>query len=218
MAINVNEVKEQVEDLGRKDQNTGYVTAARFNRAAFMAQKDEINFQRQRFEAGLVSSDSMGELKVQEKKVVGSDGQFAKPDNYLFFSAMYNYAYNKNGEFITKEIDLIGDNQLANRRSSELRKPSKFRPIAVEYNTHFQLYPANLTNVELVYIKNPDDPIWGFTTASGRQVYAAGSSTNFSLPEHLFGNIVWRICMQLGIQVQQQDLIQLGVQFANDNE
>ena len=211
MAIDINKVKLQVEDIARKDQTTGYITPARFNRASLLALKEEVNHQRGIFESDSTNSDILSDLKVITSYSVGSDGRVTKPTDYSFFSAAYNNVFiEKGGEskFVTKPIDLITDAELGIRKNSELRPPTKRKPVVIEYDGYFQFYPSNLLKVDLTYIKTPADPVWGFTVVSGRDVYDESTSVNFDLPDHLFGSIVYRICKQLGIETATPDLYQ----------
>jgi len=222
MPINVNEVKLQVEDLARKDQTTGYITPPRINRAFYLAQLEEVNYQREGFENGAISSYSLSGLKKVTSFVVGSDGLLVKPTDYLFLSAIYNNAYVEIGDatkFVKKEVDIVTDNEAGSRINSQLRHPSERRPIAIEYDGSFKIYPPNLPKVELAYIRNPPSPVWAFTVVSGRDVYSSADSIDFDLPEHLFSSIVWRVCRQLGIQTRQQDLTGAAAQMlATENK
>lgn len=213
MAVNVNDVKVLVEALANKDQKTTYISAANFNRYAKAAQLDIINEQRAIFESGTISSDNLSALKRSTTINVNPDtGVLTLPPDYLYFSAMYitTYNVNKRGETFVKKnpIEIVGDNELGNRLSSMFEPPTRQRPIAVQYDNTIQLYPSNVGIVDLVYLKEPADPVWGFTVSSNVQVYSAGTSTNFEISEQLRNDLVYKICQYFGVTVQQADLFQ----------
>lgn len=213
MAVNVNDVKTLVEALVQKDQKTLYLSATEFNLYAKAAQLDVINNQRMLFEAGSISADNLSDLKtVTDVNVDPDTGQLTKPSDMLYTSAMYvNAIYtNKRGNTDTfkNSVDLIGDAEYANRMASLVSPPTKQRPIAVEYSTYYQLYPYNVGVVQLVYISDPADPVWAYTTSGGFQVYDSGNSVQFELPEQLRNDLVYKICEYMGVSVRQQDLVQ----------
>lgn len=234
MAVNVNDVKQLVEQLANKDQKTGYVTAARFNRYAKAAQLDIITNQRRMFEAGTISSDNLSDLKTRTSlNVDPTDGTLTTPTDYLYFSAMYVNAFYKNKQ--GKEFDLLNavevvpDDQWAQRLSSQIAPPSKQYPIAVEYDGFFTFFPKDAGTVDLVYLKEPLDPWWNYTVSSNVQVYAAtgGSTTNpndggtgstqFELPEQFRNDLAYKICEYLGITVQDANLFQGQQVLKQDN-
>lgn len=236
MAISINDVKQLVEDLAKKDQKTDYIKAAVFNRYAKAAQLDIINQQRNTFEMGSISSDATSELKKRTTvNVDPTTGQLSQPSDYLYVSALYKNVFNTNsrGDVFptTNPVELVTDNELGNRLSSRVSPPTTQRPISVEYDGYFQIYPKEVGLMELVYIKEPLDPWWNYTVSSNVQVYAAtggsttnpnsgvtaGDSTDFELPLQLRNELVYKICEYLGISVRQADLTQ-GAQFLKANQ
>jgi hypothetical protein len=228
--INVNDIKLFFEDLARKNQTTGYVTASRFNRLAPFVQTQIIRELRRSKGQDFYSIDSLSELRAQ-KNVTITDGVFSKPDDYLFFDEGFVISYGKNldQEFQQdiKPLDLLDTSEYATRKSSRFEPPTKRRPIARELASSFEVYPTPF-RLELNYLKKPDAPFWNFSVSSGVQVYAESSggsltnpnnsgsgSTNFTLPEFLMPNVIYRMASILGIEVRQQDLIQAGLQLQN---
>lgn len=213
MAVNVDDVKVLVEALVNKDQKTTYLSASRFNTYAKAAQLDIINEQRGVFEMGTPSSDNFSSLKVKKQfNVDTTTGRFTTPDDYLYFSAMYvsTHNVNKRGEVFVKTnpVELISDNELGNRLSSMFEPPTKQRPVAVKYDGEIAIFPKDTGIIDLVYIKQPLPPIWGFTVSGNVQVYEAASSTDFEIPNQLRNDLVYKICQYLGVTVRQADLVQ----------
>lgn len=226
MAVNVNEVKEAVETIVRKDQKTTYLSATQFNRYAKLAQLDVINQQRLLFESGTISSDNLHTLKTKTQYNIDyTTGQLTKPSDYLYYvdTIFTKFTVNKRGtEFASKDsVDFVSSGQLGERLDSEFRKVSKGSPIVVEYDTVLQYYPINIGVVELVYIKDPVIPFWNYTVTSNVQTYKESSggaltnpndggtgSTNFDLPVQLKNDLILKICEYFGVSVRQQDLVQ----------
>lgn len=213
--VNVNTVKIAVQYLSNKDQRSLYWEAARFNNAALMAQMEEYNYHRPLFEKGLVSSDILGLLKQTSTPSLNrTAGTFDKPSDYMWFSACRAIAYGQNEQGqtvqITNGVDLLSDAEWAERRSDPFEAPASDLPILKELATKFKFYPTDVLRIELDYLKLPSPPVWGYTVVSNIQVYDSATSTDFTLPPHLFPSIVWRICRLMGITVRQEDLVAIS--------
>lgn len=215
--LNVNTVKLRVSDLTRKQQTTGYDTAARFNRGALQAQMEEIVFQRTLAQQGYFTLDYTQYLKSSTNGPTGTTGLFTHPTDLLYFDSLLSRNY-QSGEFdeavfVNAPIKLVTQAEADELLSDQIDGPTKDHPIAVEYSGYYTIYPFNLLSVTLYYLKVPAAPIWGFTSASGREVYDSATSTQFDLPEELLPNIVWRMCNYIGIETRQPDLLQAGIAY-----
>lgn len=212
MPVSINEIKERVEVIAAKDQKTIYLNAAKFNKYAPIALDKIINEQRRKFEADLMSSDAMSELKVIRDYQVPSNGRLTKPNDYLYFvnSDVNSFYVNKNKEQVAtrNSVDFMSESQYSNRVSSRVSPPTKQRPIMKEDNGHFQFFPFNVGIVSLSYLREPNTPVWAFTVVNNEQVYDAGNSVDFDLPYQFKDDLIWSICELLGVTVRQPDLIQ----------
>lgn len=212
MPININEIKERVELIASKDQKTIYLNAAKFNKYAPMALDKIINEQRNKFEANLMSSDAMSELKVNKDYQVASNGRLTMPSDYLYFidTSVNAFYVNKDGEqFATRNsVDFLSESQFTYRISSRVSPPTKQRPVMREDNGYFQFYPFNVGIVNLSYLKQPSTPVWAFTVVNNEQVYDSNNSVDFELPSQFKDDLIWSICELLGVTVRQADLVQ----------
>lgn len=233
MADEINFIKERVEDLGNKYQAFGYLTPEEFNREIKQAQMDEISEQRLRYEMGTISSDNLDSLKVSDNISVNSSGVMTRPSDYLFFDSAQYVTFYSNSKGEQKQtlvpIEAITTNEEAERLSSELKTPSRYFPICVLRDATIQFHPQTLGNVKLNYLKIPADPFWNYVTTSGQPVYAptggsqtnpndgSNDSTNVVLPFQLIPSLIRRVCLQLGIQVRQADIVQIMEQQQQTN-
>jgi len=221
MADEINFIKERVEDLGNKYQAFGYLAPEEFNREIKQAQMDEISEQRLRYEMGTISSDNLDSLKVSDNISVNSSGVMTKPSDYLFFDSAQYVTFYTDSKGEQKQtlvpIEAITTNEEAERLSSELKTPSRYFPICVLRDATIQFHPQTLGNVKLNYLKIPADPVWGYTTVSGQPVYDSSTSTNVVLPFQLIPSLIRRVCLQLGIQVRQADIVQIMEQQQQTN-
>lgn len=221
MADEINFIKERVEDLGNKYQAFGYLAPEEFNREIKQAQMDEISEQRLRYEMGTISSDNLDSLKISTNIGVNTSGVMTKPSDYLFFDSAQYVTFYTDSKGEQKQtlvpIEAITTNEEAERLSSELKTPSRYFPICVLRDATIQFHPQTLGNVKLNYLKIPADPVWGYTTVSGQPVYDSSTSTNVVLPFQLIPSLIRRVCLQLGIQVRQADIVQIMEQQQQTN-
>jgi hypothetical protein len=210
MAIDINFVKTSVELISNKVQSTGAFTVNDFNNACEVAQLDEIKAQRKIFESGLISSDNLSSLKKVVSLQVSSSGVVVQPSDYLYYSTA-RVKYFVDNESKERDIDVVKENEVGFRLSSQVNPVSKRFPIMAIRNDSFQVFPSDVNNLVLTYIKTPTTPEWKYTTVSGRPVYDSATSVNFELPKELTTDIIYRICQILGIRVKRQDLVQYGI-------
>jgi len=91
----------------------------------------------------------------------------------------------------------------------------------------FDVYPTDINNITLTYIKEPLQPWWNYTLSGSTPVFAetggtttnpnagvtAGDSTDFEVQD--FEDLVWRICKYMGIEIRERDLYNLSNQEQN---
>jgi len=109
------------------------------------------------------------------------------------------------------DIDIIKETELGLRFNSQINPISKRFPVLLLRSGGFQVYPTDLESLVLTYIKEPNDPVWAYTTVNGRPVYDSANSTDFELPSDLAPDIIYRVCQILGIRIRRQDLVQYGI-------
>lgn len=211
MADEINYIKVASEYFLNKQQASGYLDNEEYNAILKTSQLDEINYQRKMYESGSITKDNLLPLKKTYTSPLDTNGRLNYPSDYMFLSALrttnfYTDAFGVNQSEVIP-IDILKDNEVAERLSNQITKPDNSSPCAELDSGYIQLYPSSLNNVSLVYIKKPSDPIWGFTVTNNEQVYDSATSTNIELPFQLVPNLIRRVCSYFGISVRQQDVL-----------
>lgn len=81
----------------------------------------------------------------------------------------------------------------------------------VEYANTYKVYPTGATPLELDYLSQPVDIVWGFTLdGSGRQVYNAGTSVQPQWMQNELIEICKRTLTQLGVSFKDRDFAAYG--------
>jgi hypothetical protein len=219
--LSVDKVYRQVSNLANKDQNSGNFSPMVFNEQAEFAQLEVIRKKhspagRQAYEDTSQSTDSMSSLKVR-KYITFINGVADKPNDWLYWSSAYNVYYGT-GQAGTYPVELLRDNEIAPRLVSEVDKPSKYFPAMEELGETLKVYPADINQLLITYLKTPDSPEWAYTLTNGRPVFNAGASVNFTLSEDDFGDLVYEICMLMGIEFREPFLFQSPTIIQNNND
>lgn len=136
-------------------------------------------------------------------------GSATKPTDFS-----YRLAVRINGVDALK----INHNQIGNVNDSVIDPPSiadnKF--FFVEYGNTFFILPntlptATITTLQLDYLKQPTDIVWGYTyNAASRQVYNPGTSTNPEWQNTEIVEITKRTLATFGISYHDKDLEQFA--------
>lgn len=238
----IDDVRKLVQLLANKDEAGGYLPPSDYNRAARMAQFDiigsfynnprgyqyELREPRKAYEVTNVIGDILNSLKVRKVVSINSNGELTEPSDYMHFdSAMVNYNDLRDGVEVemTTEVEQLRANELADRLSSEIERPTKKYPVFVRYEDAWQFYPKDLGQVYMTYLKYPLQPWWNYTESNGELTFsetggittnpnagvAAGNSTDFVLPEAMLYELVYKICQYMGITVREGDLYQASI-------
>jgi len=224
MAEEINFIYQRVQDLANKDQASDYISPEDFNREIKQAQMDEIAEQRQRFEAGFISSDNLTGIKKTKDLFVPSNGLVSKPSDYLFFdTATIEYYYkdaNGNQQKSTRGVELISDAELGQRLTSQIKKVDSKHPVCVLRGSDIQVFPQQINKVKLYYIYKPEDPNWTYDVVDEEPVFNSSllGYQNISLSWQLVPSLIRRVCSQLGIALRQGDLVSIMEQKQDKNQ
>lgn len=221
----VDKVYKAVQQLTNKDQVSGVLTPAEYNKYAEFAQIEWIEEKynqpnQQGYEFDYKNSEDWSPLKKVE--TISLSGSTAtKPSDYFYYSSAFvNYIFKGSGR--TAPVELVRDSEWAERIGSEVNKPSRSFPIMRNMDGFFEVYPSSISNVSLTYIKKPLLPWWNYTLSGSTPTFAetggtttnpnagvtAGDSTDFIVDD--FEYFVWKICKYMGVEIREADLFQIS--------
>ena len=236
--VNIDEFKRFVEFISNKSGMGGYVSPDEFNLNAQRAVMEYTmkrygnvhEYQPGRpiprisYEKTQKVIDDLRHLK-EVRRIPVTSGEFAIPNNveldalgavmpeYLHLSTItYTKLLNRdceNGVEIRKRaVDVVKDDELANRLDSSLVPPTATYPIANIQNSYVRVYPETIKEVEVVYLRQPNVPNWGFTVVSNRFVYDASSSVDLDIPKEAMNEVAMMFLSYLGLRIRENQLVQ----------
>lgn len=140
------------------------------------------------------------------------NGYFPKPADYYAFSSLSYYYIvnskncNENPTSTERFIEMVTDGELRIRQGNSIIPPELEYPIARLTLAGFDVYPKQIKNVMLTYLKAPIPPVYGYDVINDEYVYNAATSTQLDFPETLHTEFAMRIVRYFGINIKDEEL------------
>lgn len=113
---------------------------------------------------------------------------------------------------IENEITRVEQDRVANNLTSYYDAPETSFPIYTQLKTKFQFYPKDLAQVNIVYLKQPTDMVWGYTIGvGGRPVYNSATSVQPEWKDMDMNEIIYLALSYIGVNLKDPEVSQ----FAN---
>ena len=139
---------------------------------------------------------------------IGDSGNGTYPTGYIHPASL------RTG---TKPIEIVEEQFLPDKLDSALCGPDSNYPIAVFYKTYIQFYPITVSNVTLVFYKEPIQPIYAYTEVNGRAVYDDDNSVDIEWGPQDHNDITIRAFGILGINMRESDIINISSAIEQKN-
>lgn len=136
---------------------------------------------------------------------------------YLHLSAISYDKIDQVGDKITKTqkgFKMLKDDEVDTAINSCIAPPDANNPMGNIQSESILVFPDNIQIVNVIYLRQPKSPVWGFNIVNERPVYDASSSVDIDAPEEAFNEIVMMHLGFLGIHIREMELIQ----YANQNK
>lgn len=126
---------------------------------------------------------------------IDGQGRAAYPTDYEMWDAMYWGIYKKPVKFVQQD-------RLSSHLNSYIR-PIVQNPVFLSIYTGFQLYPTNIGQTELSYLRRPKNIQWNYTNdIYGRPVYSAATSQNPDWRRKDILQVIVRALALVGVNLQ----------------
>lgn len=177
------------------------------------AEQRHFNHEYKKYLINQESSDSLLPFKTDPLMItVDGNGKYTKPQGVLHVDSI-RALFNTN----EVEVDRVEDDRLGSHLSSEYDSPTLEFPIYTEYNAYIQFNPKNLTNAILVYLKALVPSKWAYTLVSGRPVYDAANSVQPLWRDNDIDEIIFLCGVDMGLNLRDQQTIQMSDKLAKEN-
>lgn len=138
---------------------------------------------------------------------VNSSGRASIP-----FDLFQTVAITKTINGIENEITRVEQDRVANNLTSYYDAPDTNFPIYTQLKTEFQFYPKNLASANLVYLRQPQNMVWGYNIGiGGRPVYNPSASVQPQWKDMDMNEIIYLALSYIGVNLKDPEV----AQFAN---
>lgn len=152
----------------------------------------------QQFQTTIENASSLLPFTVSAQ-IPKSGSGFPLPSNYAAWANTdYLYAIYVDGQNQTtrQSIEFVNLAERGNRLNNYVLQPTAEYPIATYINGQLNIEPNTVSVVELIYVRYPITPVWGFTVnANDQEVYNPATSVQLEFP-----NMDWQNIANLAIK------------------
>lgn len=220
--MNINDVFNIVAYLVDKTQGTG-ISPDEFNRIFPMAERSYFDMLAGGVEdfqpgrpvprIGIGMSNNVNEALapfIQTSALTITSGSVAVPADLFKAIAMRTTGNN--------DVFRVDHAKLASKLNSSIDAPTVTKPCFNEVGSTYKFYPTSLATANLTYLRLPVTPVWGYTTVNGRPVYNAGTSVQSEWNDADLNKIIMRAAGLVGININDQLLVQAANQVKAKGE
>jgi len=191
----------------------GNLSPEDFNLIWNRAEQRHFNNEYKRYLINQESADSLIPFKTDPLAIsITSDGKYTKPAGVLHVDAV-------RAPYLTTEVEVVRveDDRLANHLNSTYDAPNAEFPIYTEYKAYIQFNPKNLANALLVYLKALTPAKWAYTLVNNRPFYDSDNSVQPLWRENDIDEIIYIAGLDLGLNLRDQQTIQMSDKLAKEN-
>ena len=247
MAINVNTVYQTVLLILNKEQR-GYITPTEFNSIGTQVQLEifEKYFEdmNQQIRVPQTDTDYADRVKNLDEKIAifktFGDASYVTSGNLSYWVPPTSDSYGNTVELYRlgtvlynneTEVQRLDRQEFYQVDKSLLTKPSTTFPIYLYEDNKLYVKPTTIVttgDIQLDYIRKPNDPIWGFDVGTlGQYIYnnadynptnAPTGSRNFELHESEQTNTILQILKYAGVIIRDPQIVQDASQQVAINE
>jgi hypothetical protein len=222
MAVSIDTVYQKVLAIANKEQR-GYITPQEFNLFADQAQMDifeqyfyDIN-QFNRLHGNNTEYSDMLNL-LEEKISIFKNSKLLDYANNIPYHDKFTQLY-RLGTLETEygQAQKVTYNEYLNMKNSALLKPTLSRPVFIEDEKGYKVYPNFKQDVTCKYIKKPETAKWGYNVIGGNALHDSTISTDFELHPSEENNLIIKILALAGIAIKDLNIYQVATQEDNKN-
>lgn len=211
MAKKIKGIHDQINLLTAKGR-TGYHSPEQIDLAVFAGSEWLYNEYYKVYEADNTLSDSMDVFLSNPTVLTLTAGKYTLPADYQHDVGEITAGATN------RMVKRLTHSQLSQRRNSALVPPTAAYPVCAFYKDYIQFYPIDITNVVMTYLKKPVQPFYATTIVSGRAVYDDAASVDIEWNDIDAVKVVTKAMTILGINLDNQLLVQYAENKDNKDE
>lgn len=204
-ARNINQIHNFISFIIRKERGA-FITPAEIDNALEAGQLEVIEDYFQLYGINQKVHDALNPVKVTTSYTTTSNGSLIYASNHLH---LLPDIYSIIGSSINR-VRVLQDNEWVDALSSQLRPVTESTPISKETAGKLQIYPTGIYILYYSYIRRPEKPTFGYTQTGRTITYDPLSSVQIELGDAYVDKIIAKALAYLGINMNENDLIQFS--------
>lgn len=169
---------------------------------------------RQSYQVSQTITDDLQKFIVPLTITKSNTGYFPIPTDYVAFSTL-RYIQIVQPEqcdempiVIENSVEIVTDGELSLRLPSSITPPTFDYPIGAFYNQGIKVFPKDISEVKLTYLRRPVKPFRNYTiTANDENIFDPIGSVDLEYPEIMHNDFAVIVAKYFGINLKDGDLI-----------
>jgi len=199
MPRNINDIYNLTRYIVRKQRGV-FLTIPQFNANMDAGQLDAFQEWFAPWGDSQILHDSLRPFRVYYQFTSDTAGFVTFPDNY---EHLLGAAFTVTGSTIN-EITFVNDNEWVFAINSQQRPVSLSRPIALDTNVGFSLYPQSIQVGFFNYLRRPATPLLSVTVVGRDQTYDPATSVQLEWKDSYVNNLIAKSLKYAGVNMDEQ--------------
>lgn len=195
-----------------KKAESGYLSHAEIDAVLDRAQIQYMDKIKPAYAANQQLSDALLPFKAKYSftNATSVGGLITLPSNYVHLLSIETTVMDSS-HTIYPMVEIVGEDELGIRKSSQLIPVSAKNPIGVlEAGNKVQLYPASPAAGTAYYLRKPAAPVFAYTQSGRAITYNSGTSTQLEWNEPSIEKIIFIALQLLGLPLEDANAVQFG--------
>jgi len=157
----------------------------------------------------IYDSKSLSRFVTRKDNVAISSGEMIVQKDYRENVMIFKRDARSPSTSYGKRIETVSYDEFVRRNESIIELYIEDHPVAVYQNRKFEIYPANISKIDHVYLRLPSQPVFAYTVSTiGQEVYDAGNSTQLEWDEWMHYKFYMLILKEMGINLRENQVIE----------
>jgi len=169
---------------------------------------------RQAYQVSQKITDDLQRFITPKTITKALNGYFPLPQDYVAFSALRYVQVIAPEEcdappiVIDSSVEIVADSELSLRLPNTITPPTFDYPIGAFYDNGIKVFPKDIDQIQLTYIRLPKKPFRNYTiSANDENIFVPTGSVDLEYPEIMHNDFAVIVAKYFGINLKDGDLI-----------
>lgn len=213
MARDINNLYNLFQYIIRKERGT-FCTVEQFDQNLDAGQLDAIAEWFAPYGVDQKLHDALRPIRIYTPIFSDATGYVSFPTNYLH---LLGNPFVVNGSSFY-ELDFVSEAEFVFAMNSQQRPVTATNPIAFDTSTGFKMWPEQMYQLALNYIRRPSTPVLFYTQVGRTITYNSAGSTQLQFSEIYWNNILAKALKYAGINMNEDGVYKFAEQYDKETQ